>query len=182
LIVGLHRPSRGCVLIDDVPLDEIDLRAWRQRIGYVPQEMFLFHDTVYHNVALGDPSIDRSAVREALEAAGAWDFVAQLPGMLDAVLGERGSKLSGGQRQRIAIARALVHRPRLLVLDEVTTALDPDTEAGICATLRALRGRVTVLTISHQPAMVEAADLVYRLDGGRATLVTPDAALQPASV
>lgn len=182
LIVGLYAPTSGRVLVDDMPLDEVDLRAWRRRIGYVPQEMFLFHDTVYRNVALGDPAIDRAATREALEAAGAWEFVKELPGGLDAVLGERGSKLSGGQRQRIAIARALVHRPELLVLDEVTTALDPVTEREICATLRSLRGRVTILSVSHQPAMVEAADVVYRLDRGRATLVRPASALQSVSI
>jgi ATP-binding cassette subfamily C protein len=167
LIVGLNQPQKGDVLIDGVPLAEIDLAAWRGTIGYVPQEMFLFHDSVYSNVALSDPKISREDVRRALVAAGAWGFIDQLPGGLDHVLGERGSKLSGGQRQRIAIARALVHEPRLLVLDEITTALDPRTEAAICKTLGALRGQVTILSISHQPAMTEMADRVYRLDGGR---------------
>jgi ATP-binding cassette subfamily C protein len=167
LVVGLHQPQKGNVLIDGVPLAEIDLAAWRGAIGYVPQEMFLFHDSVYSNVALSDPTISREDVRSALVAAGAWGFIDQLPDGLDNVLGERGSKLSGGQRQRIAIARALVHKPRLLVLDEITTALDPRTEAAICKTLAALRGQVTILSISHQPAMTEMADRVYRLDGGR---------------
>jgi ATP-binding cassette subfamily C protein len=167
LIVGLNRPREGRVLVDGRPLEELDLRSWRGMIGYVPQEMFLFHDTVANNVALSDPAISRDGVREALVAAGAWGFVDELPAGLDTVLGERGSKISGGQRQRIAIARALVHRPRLLVLDEVTTALDPVTEAAICQTLLALRGEVTILAISHQPAMTEIADRVYRLEGGR---------------
>jgi ATP-binding cassette subfamily C protein len=167
LIVGLHQPQEGSLLVDGVPLTELDLAAWRGSIGYVPQEMFLFHDTVYNNVALREPKISRGGVKAALVAAGAWGFVSELSEGLDTVLGERGSKLSGGQRQRIAIARALVHRPKLLVLDEITTALDPRTEAAICRTLHELRGRVTIRSISHQPAMTEIADHVYRLEGGR---------------
>jgi ATP-binding cassette, subfamily C, bacterial len=167
LLVGLHRPDRGRVLIDDVPLEEIDLAAWRERIGYVPQEMFLFHESVYHNVSLGDDTISRDEVREALITAGASEFVDALPEGLDTVLGERGSLLSGGQRQRIAIARAIVRRPTLLILDEVTTSLDPETEARLCASIEALRGRVTVISISHQPVMAEMADLVVRLRDGR---------------
>jgi ATP-binding cassette subfamily C protein len=172
LIVGLYQPLSGEVLIDGIPLQEIDTVAWRQMIGYVPQEMFLFHDTLLENITLGDPTITRADVDDALEAAGATEFVVHLPHGLDTVMGERGARLSGGQRQRLAIARALARKPRLLVLDEVTTALDPRTEAAICATLRELRGRVTILSISHQPAMMAAADVVYRLDAGRATLDT----------
>ncbi|HET8654109.1 MAG TPA: ABC transporter ATP-binding protein [Longimicrobiaceae bacterium] len=169
LIVGLYEPGAGEILVDGVPLREVNRIEWRKRIGYVPQEMFLFHDTLLQNVTLGDPEVSRAAVEEALRAAGAWEFVAQLPDGLDTVLGERGSRLSGGQRQRIAIARALVREPSLLVLDEVTTALDPLTEAAICGTLQELASRVTILAISHQPAMMAAADVVYRLEGGRAT-------------
>lgn len=167
LIIGLHRPWEGRILVDGAPLEDIDLRGWRRSIGYVPQEMFLFHDSVYNNITLGDPTIGRDEVREALVAAGAWGFIEKMPDGIDEVLGERGSKISGGQRQRIAIARALVHRPRLLVLDEVTTALDPATEAAICRTLLELRGEVTILAISHQRAMTEIADRVYRLEDGR---------------
>mgnify|MGYP002780542081 CR=1 FL=1 len=167
LMIGLLTPTSGAVLIDGVPLTELSLEGWRQQIGYVPQEMFLFHDTVYRNVALGDRSLSREAVEAALRAAGAWGFVTQLPEGLDTVLGERGSKLSGGQRQRIAIARALVRQPKLLVLDEVTTALDPHTEAAICGTLAGLGGQVTIVAISHQPAMMAAADRVFRVEAGR---------------
>jgi ATP-binding cassette, subfamily C, bacterial len=167
LIIGLHQPVSGEVMIDGVSLSRIDLRAWRTQIGYVPQEMFLFHDTVLQNLTLGDPSIGDADIEWALRAAGAWDFVQALPQGLDTVMGERGAKLSGGQRQRIAIARALARRPSLLILDEVTTSLDPKTEAAICKTLRALSG-VTVLVISHQSAMTAVADIVYRLENGRA--------------
>ena len=168
LIIGLIRPQRGEIWIDDLPMRDINIRAWRNMIGYVPQETFLFHDTVMANVTLGDPEISRARVQSALRRAEAWYFVAALPEGIDAVVGERGARLSGGQRQRIAIARALIRDPALLILDEATTALDPETEEGITATMRRLAGEVTVLSISHQPAMKQAADIVYRIKDGAA--------------
>jgi ATP-binding cassette, subfamily C, bacterial len=172
LIIGLYRPWTGEVLVDGVPLGEIKLSAWRGLIGYVPQEMLLFHDSVLRNVTLGDEAVSRDAVQQALTAAGAWDFVSGLPNGMDTVIGERGTKLSGGQRQRIAIARALVRTPKLLVLDEVTTSLDPRTEAAICETLRELRGLVTIVAISHQPAMMEVADVVYWAEDGQVSALS----------
>jgi ATP-binding cassette, subfamily C, bacterial len=168
LIVGLYSPSSGRITVDGVPLDSIDLGSWRRRVGYVPQDAFLFHDTLFHNVSMGDPAISRDQVRAALEQAGAAEFVASLPAGLDTLLAERGARLSGGQRQRVAIARALVRRPRLLILDEVTTSLDPVTEAAICETLRGLGGSVTILAISHQAALVDVADIVYNVEKGSA--------------
>ena len=175
LIIGLLRPQRGEVWIDDLPLGDIDANAWRRMIGYVPQDTFLFHDTVMANVTLGEPGISRPDVETALRRAEAWAFVAALPDGMDTVVGERGARLSGGQRQRVAIARALVRDPALLILDEATTALDPETEAGIVATVKRLTGKLTVLSISHQPAMQGAADLVYQLDNGTATRLEPNA-------
>jgi ATP-binding cassette, subfamily C, bacterial len=167
LIVGLQRPQAGGVLIDGVPLDELDLAGWRHMIGYVPQEMLLFHDSIFRNVTLGAEGVSRDEVWDALAKADALGFVEKLPDGLDTVIGERGTKLSGGQRQRIAIARALVRKPALLVLDEVTTALDPRTEAEICSTLRNLGGQVTIVAISHQAALKEVADRVFRIEAGR---------------
>jgi ATP-binding cassette subfamily C protein len=171
LVIGLVRPSRGAVLVDGVPLGRIDLRRWRSWIGYVPQELFLLHDTVFVNVTLGDPDLGPADVWRALREAGAAEFVERLPQGLDTVVGERGSLLSGGQRQRIAIARALVRRPRLLLLDEATTALDPETEAAVCASVARLRGEMTILAISHEPALVEMADRVWRIENGAAKRV-----------
>ena len=168
LVLGLYLPKEGAVLIDNVPLPEIDLLKWREMTGYVPQEVILFHDSIYANIALGDPQFDHASVRAALEAAGAWDFVEQLPEGMDSVVGERGALLSGGQRQRIAVARAIVHRPKLVILDEATSALDPETELAICNNLKDLSRRtgLTVLAITHQPAWVEAADRIYRVSDG----------------
>lgn len=171
LVTRLLAPQDGRVLLDEVDLAEIELRAWRQMIGYVPQETLLLHDTVRINVTLGDERFNEADVAEALQAAGAWGFVRQLPGGMDCIVGERGSRLSGGQRQRITIARALIHKPRLLILDEATSALDPASEAEICATLKQLRGSLTILAISHQSALVEAADYIYRLQDGQAVRV-----------
>ena len=172
LVLGLLLPDEGRITIDGIPLDTIDLRAWREQIGYVPQEVILFHDTVLNNVALGDPTITRGEVREALKAADAWSFVADRPEGMDEIIGEGGARLSGGQRQRISIARALVHKPQLLILDEATTALDPVTEAEILSTLRSLRDSVTILAISHQPALKDAADAVYSLEEGVVRRIT----------
>lgn len=173
LVTGLLVPESGCVRVDGVPLDELDLGAWRRAIGYVPQELFLLHDTVRMNVTLGDPEVDDQALHQALCDAGAWDFVRQLPQGIETVVGERGSLLSGGQRQRIAIARALARRPRLLVLDEATASLDALSEGLVWDTARRLRGRVTVLAISHQPALLHVADRAYRIERGRAFRLEP---------
>jgi ATP-binding cassette subfamily C protein len=171
LIIGLLQPDSGTLLVDGVALMELDMRRWRRTIGYVPQETVLLHDSVFNNVALGDPGISENDVISALREAGAWTFVEQLAEGIHDVVGERGGKLSGGQRQRIMIARALVHRPWLLILDEATSALDPQSEAAICETLRKLRGAHTILAISHQPALLDAAERAYRLQDGRALLV-----------
>ena len=171
LIIGLLRPQQGEILIDDVPLEQVDLRRWRGMIGYVPQESFLLHETVLWNVTVGDPEVNEADVEAALRAAGAWEFVAELPQQIHSSVAERGMALSGGQRQRIAIARALARRPKLLILDEVTSSLDPQTEAAICQTLQGLRGQLTILAISHQPAVVETADRIYRIQNGEVILV-----------
>jgi ATP-binding cassette subfamily C protein len=166
LITGLFQPTSGKVLIDGIPLPEIDLQSWRHMIGYVPQDTILLHESIFTNVTLGEPSLTAADVEYALQAAEAWDFVSAMPEGIGTIVGERGTRLSGGQRQRIAIARAMIHRPRLLILDEATSALDPESEASICQTLNGLRGQLTILAISHQSALVEVADQVFQISGG----------------
>ena len=176
LITGLVLPTAGEVRVDGVPLSELDLGAWRRQVGYMPQDLPMLHDSLRRNVTLGDPSLDDAAVENALRLAGAWEFVRALPGGLDASVGERGALVSGGQRQRISIARALVHEPRLLIFDEATAALDAESEAAVWQTIASLRGRTTVVAISHHPGLASVADLVYRLAAGRAERVAPASA------
>ena len=171
LIIGLLRPKTGEVWIDELPLKLVDLRQWRRMIGYVPQETLLLHDSILMNVTLGDPDITEGEAQEALRKAGIWEFVEKRPKGIYSSVGQRGLMLSGGQRQRIAIARALVRKPKLLVLDEATTALDPENEAAICETLQKLRGDITILAISHQTAIMEVADRAYRLQGKTAVAI-----------
>jgi ATP-binding cassette subfamily C protein len=140
-------------------------------IGYVPQETLLLHDTVLVNVTLGAPELTEQDVERALRDAGAWEFVTEMPEGIHSVVGERGMRLSGGQRQRITIARALVHKPQFLILDEATSALDPVSEADICRTLGELKGKLTILAITHQQALFDAADRVFRLSNGKVQLM-----------
>jgi ATP-binding cassette subfamily C protein len=172
LLIGFRTPDSGRVLIDNRPLHEFVLREWRTMIGYVPQELVLFHDSVFSNIALGDPEIGEAEVRAALKAAGALEFVENMAEGLHTQVGEKGTKVSGGQRQRIALARALVTRPRILILDEVTSALDPETERAIVENILALRGEATIIAITHRPALLEIADQIYELAEGRIVSAT----------
>ena len=169
LVIGLLRPDEGTIYLGDTPLREIDKQQWRRQIGYVPQEQVLLHDSVLTNVTFGDPELTEADVEQALKSAGAWDFVSSMPHGIHSSVGERGTMLSGGQRQRIMIARALAHKPSVLILDEPTSALDPDSEKLISDTLHDLGRNYTVVAISHQQALVDAADQVYRLVDGRIT-------------
>jgi ATP-binding cassette subfamily C protein len=175
ILLGLHSATEGEVFIDGRPLSQIDIVSWRQMIGYVPQELTLFHESIFANVTLGQQDFSRADVERALTQAGAIDFVTALPEGLDTLVGERGARLSGGQRQRIAIARALLHQPRLLILDEATTALDPETEANIVRNLCALSKDtgIAILAISHQPAWTRAAERIVRLEGGHVVSQAP---------
>lgn len=174
LLVGLYTPESGAIRVDGTDLRQIDLAAWRLGIGYVPQEVLLFHDTIERNVTLYEDGVPAADVVAALHAAGMERFLAKLPQGIETVVGERGNRLSGGQRQRVSIARALLHRPRLLILDEATTGLDPETERAICAHVRELAERtgLTVLAVSHQPAWQQAAHRVYRIEDGQAVVAS----------
>jgi ATP-binding cassette subfamily C protein len=167
LVTGMVRPDSGEVYLDGVPLSESDLRGWREQIGYVPQEMLMLHDSIAMNVSLGDPEITTARIEQALRDAEAWEFVSAFPEGLEYSVGERGSRLSGGQRQRISIARALVHGAKLLILDEATAALDPVSENAVWSAIKRLRGKTTVIAISHQPALMRFADTIYRIADGK---------------
>lgn len=175
LLCGLTEPQSGEVRIDGVSLHDINLREWRHMIGYVSQDTILLHDTVLNNILVGEPSLSATDAERALRQAGAWDFVNALPDGMLTVVGERGGLLSGGQRQRIAIARALAHKPSFLILDEPTSALDPESERTICETLQNLAQDLTIIAVSHQPAVINAADRVFMLSNGEAEALSQEA-------
>lgn len=175
LIAGLLQPDRGHIRVDGVDLAEIDRFAWRRQIGYVPQEALLINDSVINNVTLGAEGLSRDDVRRALAEADALDFVEQLPQGLDTRVGERGGQLSGGQRQRLAIARALVHQPRLLILDEATSNLDAEAERAVLDTIDHLKQRLTLLAVTHHRPLMERADRLLQVRDGGIELVGPAA-------
>lgn len=166
LLIGLIRPQGGQILIDDTPLDALQTDAWRGSIGYVPQDVFLFNGSIRANITMGDDRYTDAEIRSAVARAGATEFVDSQDNGLDAQVGERGVTLSGGQRQRICIARALVRQPRLLILDEATSALDSRTEQEIAQTVRSLTPQVTVVAITHRPALADIADVVVQVADG----------------
>lgn len=163
LILGLYRPKEGQIFVDGISLDDVDLNHWRGLVGYVPQELILHNGTIKMNITLGDPSFSDEEVWEALRIADGEAFVSELDKGIHAEIGEQGFKLSGGQRQRISLARALVHKPRLIILDEVTSALDPATEASICRRIHELAQDHTIISITHRPAWLDVADVVLEI-------------------
>jgi ABC-type multidrug transport system fused ATPase/permease subunit len=166
LLVRLVDPHSGEVLLDGVDLRRLREGEVSSQVAFVPQSTFLFDDTVRDNVTLG-ADVDDDAVREALRVAAADEFVARLPAGLDTRVGERGASLSGGQRQRLALARAVVRHPRLLVLDDATSAVDPSVEARILDALRASDRPATVVVVAYRQATIALADEVVWLERGR---------------
>lgn len=177
LLTGLLPPDAGRICVDDTPLRPEQYAAWRRRLGYVPQETFLLHDTLRANLLWACPDADEADLWEALRQAAADDFVRRLPEGLDTMLGDRGVRLSGGERQRIALARALLRRPDVLVLDEATSALDVENERRIYDALDALHGRLTIVVITHRLTSIRDVDHVVLLDAGRVVEAGPPAVL-----
>lgn len=165
LITGLHEPNEGEILIDDKTIEQIGLANWRQVISYMPQESFLMHEGIRANFKWAAPNVTDEQIWKALEDAEAKEFVSLLPEGIDAIVGDKGTKLSGGQRQRIALARALVRKPKLLILDEATNALDEENESKIFDTIFKLK-ETTVLIITHRKSLLEKADFAHTLEKG----------------
>ena len=168
IILGLLKPVSGKVLVDGIDIHD-NIRAWQSQIGYVPQTIYFLDDTLRNNIAFGlkPEQIDEEAVLEAVKMAQIEEFVQSLPEGLDTIIGENGVRISGGQRQRIGIARALYHKPTVLVLDEATSALDNATEDGIMNSIAALHGEKTILIVAHRLRTVAMCDQLFLMEKGK---------------
>lgn len=167
LLLGLIEPSAGEIRVDGTPLAGTRLRRWRRSVACVPQEPYLFHDTVRANLSWATPQAKEAQMWRALRFAAVEEAVATLPRGLDTVVGDRGARLSGGERQRITLARALLAKPALLVLDEATSQLDPASEGQVLAALRYLREHMTIVVVAHRAALLRSADRIIVLESGR---------------
>lgn len=167
LLTGLYDPTAGQICIDDIPLDQLDLASWQQRLGVVSQDTFLFNATIAENIAFGTPSATCAQIEVACQAAQAAGFIETLPHGYDTVVGERGYRLSGGQRQRLSLARAILRDPELLILDEATSALDTQSERLVQEAIERFERNHTVLVIAHRLSTIVRADQILVLQGGR---------------
>lgn len=166
LTIGLLRPTQGSVLIDGVPLSDYSSDSWRSRLAYVSQETILFHDSIFRNIAWGRPDASKDDIFEAARMADADEFIRDMPEGYDTVIGDRGMRLSGGQRQRLALARALLRKPEILILDEATSELDSASEARIQKTLERIHGQMTILMAAHRLSTIVTADQICVLGDG----------------
>lgn len=169
IMLGLLLPEKGSFSIDGVDINDANRRQWQKLVGYVPQQIFLADDSVSANIAFGVEydAIDRKALEDAAKIANLHEFVMNdMPQAYDTVVGERGVRLSGGQRQRIGIARALYHKPKVLILDEATSSLDNLTEQSVMDALANIKHKVTIILIAHRLTTVRDCDQIYLLDGG----------------
>lgn len=172
IILGLLRPEKGELLVDEKRVHD-QINIWQQKIGYIPQSIFLSDDTIRSNVAFGTEHnlIDDEEVWRSLDQAHLKEFVKSLPDQLDTTVGERGVRLSGGQRQRIGIARALYHNPEILFMDEATSALDNETEKEIMKAIDGLKGEKTLIIIAHRLSTIENCNIIFKINKGRLTAI-----------
>jgi len=166
ILMGLLQPSTGRVLIDSTLLAGENIHHWRRSVGYVPQEPFLFNETVRANLLWAQPAATEQDLRAALRASAAEEFVDHLPSGLDTLVGDRGVRLSGGERQRLTMARALLGQPSILILDEATSSLDTENERLIQEAIHRLHGELTVVVIAHRLSTVRKADSIIVLNQG----------------
>ena len=167
LLLRLYAPTDGSITMGGHPLEQIELEQLRREVGWVSQDVFLFHGTVHDNIALGRPDATRAEVVEAARWAELDEFISGLPGGYDTSIGDFGSTLSGGQRQRLAIARAVLKDPKVLILDEATSAVDSETEAAIQRSLARIAQGRTVIVVAHRLSTIRDADHIFVLEGGR---------------
>ena len=169
LIMGLVEPTSGLIEIDDIPLSNLEIRTWQDKVGYVPQNIYLTNDSIKNNIAYGlrNEDIDNSKLQKAIDKAELQDFIEESDDGINTIIGEGGKRISGGQKQRIGIARALYHNPKILILDESTSSLDKITEKKILNTIRKFKGQITVIIISHDKSILEGSDHIYEIQSGK---------------
>lgn len=170
LIVGLLNPTNGAIKVDGQPLNTNNMYAWQQHLAYVPQEVFLFDDSITNNILLGkgNMDVDLEKLKKATQLADIYDFINNdLPEKFETKIGERGVRISGGQRQRLGLARAIYKSPSVLILDEATSALDSITEKSIIESLKTLPNDLTTIIIAHRLSTVKHADCIYILKEGQ---------------
>jgi ATP-binding cassette subfamily C protein len=167
ILMGLVAPDSGTLRLDGRPLGPESVRGWRDRIGYVAPDTFLFHDTIRANLKWARPDASQDEMLAALRQASAFDFVAGLSDGLDTIVGDRGMLLSQGERQRLALARAFLRRPSMLILDEATNSLDSENEGRVLDAIESRRGELTVVLIAHRLSTIRWADLIYVVEGGK---------------
>jgi len=169
LIAAFHHPTQGEILVDGKPMNDLRLADYRSHLGIVPQDSFLFAESIYDNIALGNPQASREDVLYAAHIAHVDEFTEGFADKYETIVGERGVRLSGGQKQRVAIARAIVANPRILILDEATSSLDSESEALIQDGLNALMQGRTTFVIAHRLSTIRNADQILVLEGGEIT-------------
>ena len=169
IIIGLLSPDNGKVLYNGEPINSKNINAWRSKIAYLPQQVFITDDNILRNIALGvkQEDIDYNKIRSSIKAAKLSDLVSSLPDGLDSILGERGIRISGGQKQRIALARAFYHDRDIMIMDESTSALDGDLENEIIMEIDALKNNKTVIVVAHRLSTLDHCDCVYELCNGK---------------
>ena len=168
-MLGLLEPTQGTLEIDEQIINKQNVRLWQKSIGYVPQQVYLTDDTISSNIAFGldTKDIDQEAIEKAAKIANLHEFVInELPQHYDTKVGERGVRLSGGQLQRIGIARALYHKPRLLVLDEATSALDNITEEAVMNAVHKIGKDLTIILVAHRLSTIKKCDTIYLIKDG----------------
>lgn len=167
LVMGLISPDQGKVIVDGKHITPSSVASWRNRIGYVAQETFLFNETIQFNLKLASPDASEYDLKKALKMAAAYSFVSKLPEAMDTMIGDRGVRLSGGERQRLALARALLRKPSLLIMDEATSNLDSENEKKILKAIDDIHGEITILMIAHRISTIQNADHIYLVSQGK---------------
>ena len=167
LLLKYYLPEQGELLIDGYNIQDINLESLRNKIGYIPQEIFLFSGTIRDNIAFGSENVSMKNIIEAAKRARAHKFINNLPLRYETKVGERGSNLSGGQKQRIAIARAIIKKPDILILDEATSNLDTTTEKAIHHTIKNISYGITTILIAHRLSTIMECDSIVVMEEGK---------------